>query len=432
MTSPHQLQANDAMSHSQYWVLQWLQDHHITSLQEANDLLPKYKVLDTLRQRATDFAAASQEPTVEGGPLILAGTGVDLWGGRMVCPGPSCLRNQVDTLLKHVWHYFDKVVVDDVLTPLLIEDWSGSKKDLIHRILHQLAPLLYLAEIGASDYVEFRPKNRCNAHWMRHAEEQGLTHLIESKDQLIADLISGAVFDRQTKPDGSVVYSMNCLDAGVGVSVLAEGRPEQELQAWLGEIVFQEYMIDLTADISAARGHGLPLGSVLAFPGRLLQMSRPASVADVVFQLQLPVLEGIPTRDLIAIRQKESEYFENFRTALRRAAQERISLVPSATSAAIADQVKTDIVDPELAKIKTRLAASESSLVRKVGVGLFLGAVATTCGILFPLSPAAALSAGTGTALTATAAAALKHLDTKEEVSLSDMYFLWKAAGHAH
>jgi len=80
-------------------------------------------------------------------------------------------------------------------------------------------------------------------------------------------------------------------------------------------------MVDLVADVLAARQWQLPLGSAQAFVGRMLQMSRPASVADVIFQLDLPIIEEIPAADLIAIRRDQSEYFSNFRNALRRAAK---------------------------------------------------------------------------------------------------------------
>jgi hypothetical protein len=415
----------------EYWALEWLRESHITSLEEAHNLLPKYKVLDTLRQRAEDFVTTPKEPTLDGAS-ILAGTGIDLWGGRMVCPGPTCMRKQVDTLLKHVWHYFDRVVVDDALTTLLTDDWGGSKKDLIRSILHQLAPLLYLVEIGASEYVEFRPKDRCASHWEEHAREQGMGGLLESKEQLVATLMAGAKFSKDVRKDGRSEYHMYCGDAGVRVTAALNTSDDEQAHLFLARQVFAEYMVDLTADVSAARDYGLPLGSVLAFPGRILQMSRPPSVEDVVFQLQLPVLEGIPARDLIAIRLKESEYFENFRDALRRAARERIGLGPDISATLIADEIRTDLVEPELARIKARLAASESTLAKKVGVGLFLGTVATTCGVLYGLTPEMAISAGTGTAITATAVAGLKHLDSKEEVSLNDMYFLWRAAEHAH
>jgi hypothetical protein len=421
-------------SEREYWVLEWLRENHIETLQDVTDLLPKYKVLDTLQQKASDFAATwgRAELSRGQGPLILAGTGVDLWGGRMVCPGPSCMRNQVDTLLKHVWHYFDKVVVDDALTMLLVEDWEGSKADLIRTIVEALAPLLYLVEIGASGYVEFRPKYRCQLHWVRHAEEQGLGYLVQSRDKLVAEVMSGGVFYRQAGTDGDEAYCMECPEAEVTVTIPVAGRSDKELRKSLAETVFEEYMVDLVADIEAARDNDLPLGSVLAFPGRILQVSRPASVADVVFQLQLPVIKGISAHDLIAVRDQESEYFERFRGALRQAAQERIAQAPRClTSAAIANEITADVIGPEIERIRSRLAASESSLVKKTGVGLLLGTVATTCGLLYG-APEVALSAGTGTVVAATTAAALKYLETREDVSLSDMYFLWKAAGHAH
>jgi hypothetical protein len=349
----------------------------------------------------------------------------------MVCPSPSCMRKQVDELFKHMWHYFDTAVVDDVLTPLLTEKWSGSKKELIEEILRNLAPLLYLEEIKCVDFVEFAPKDRCYAHWEQHAREQGLEQLLDSKDKLIDSLIAGAQFSCET--EGSErLYSMHCPDAGIAMSIFLEKREEKEARQYLANKLFTDYMVDLIADVAAAGEYELPLGSVLGFQGRLLQMSRPVSVADVMFNLQLPVLEGIPTADLINIRRDEAPYFLNFRNALRRATEERLKLNSSDSGLTIAEEIQADIIEPQLEKIRANLAAAERSLVKKTSVGIFLGAVGTTCGLLSGILPAMAIGAGVASALGTTGVAASKYLDDQKEVSLNDMYFLWKATEHAH
>jgi hypothetical protein len=413
-----------------YWVLEWLRENCITSLGEAAALLPKYRVLDSLQQRAED-AIARREKTLIHTPSIVAGTGVDLWGGRMVCPSPSCMRSQVDRLFKHVWHYFDTIVVDDVLAQLLSQKWDGSKKELIDEILQQLAPLLYLEEIKGSDFVEFRPKHRCIVeHWEEHANDVGLGILVDSKDQLLANLINRSEFSRETK-GGRTWYNMTLPEAEITITSAKE-QDEKQAHLSLANTFLREYMADLIADVLAASEHGLPLGSVQGFQAQMLQMSRPTSVADVVFQLQLPVLEGISTADLIAIRRDQSEYFLNFRNSLTRAAQEHLKLQPTGSGAEIAEEIRADVIEPELESIRIRLASAERSLVKKTSVATFLGAVATTCGLLACVAPPLAISAGVAATLGIAGPAVSKHLDEERDVSLSNMYFLWKAIGHVH
>jgi len=225
---------------------------------------------------------------------------------------------------------------------------------------------------------------------------------------------------------------MEFIDAEVETRIPVGKMNEPQAKLYLASEAFAEYMVDLVADVSVAREYDLPLGSAQAFPAQMLRLSRPASVGDVIFQLELPVLEGLTPAELIAIRQTHVEYFENFRNALRRAARERLKLESNRSSMQIADEIRTDIVEPELAKIRTTLASAEQLIAKKTAVSIFLGVLATTCGILSGLPPAVAVSAGAAATLSGVGPAAARHLDVQNELSLSDMYFLWKAVGHSH
>jgi hypothetical protein len=416
---------------AEYWVFDWLRENDITSLEQAASFLPKYRVLYSLQQRAGDALNRRRNGIPPARKSIVAGGGLDLTGGRMVCPSPLCLRGQVDRLLKHVWHYFDTVIADDVLTPLLADEWHGSRQELASEVLPQLAPLLYLNEIGATHLVDFRPKNRCAEHWEENARLEGLGALLDTKDELIQRLIQGARFSRQ-QLNGQSFYKMEFIDAGVSARIPVGQMSEPQGKLYLANEALAEYMVDLVADVSAARQYDLPLGSAQAFPAQMLQLSRAASVGDVIFQLELPVLEGLTAAELIAIRQTHVEYFENFRNALRRAATERLKLESNRGSVQIADEIRTDIVEPELAKIRTTLASAEQLLAKKTAISIFLGFLATTCGILCGLAPGVAVSASAAATLGAVGPAASRHLDIQSELSLSDMYFLWKAVGHSH
>ena len=74
----------------------------------------------------------------------------------------------------------------------------------------------------------------------------------------------------------------------------------------------------------------------------------------------------------------------------------------------IAEQVKRDLIEPELDRIRRRLAASERALKRKSSVEMFLGALTTGCGLLAGISPPLAVSARTAAAVAAIGGAANK------------------------
>jgi hypothetical protein len=63
-------------------------------------------------------------------------------------------------------------------------------------------------------------------------------------------------------------------------------------------------------------------------------------------------------------------------------------------------------------------------------VGFGLGSLVTVCGLLAGVPAPVAVAGGVGTLTTVTAAAALEDIDERRDVSLSDMYFRWKALKH--
>jgi hypothetical protein len=182
--------------------------------------------------------------------------------------------------------------------------------------------------------------------------------------------------------------------------------------------------------VAAAQAGSLPLGSTLYLYRRLLDQPVGDPVARIAFDLQLPIIENIPTAALVRIRQDEHEYFKRFQFRLRQAIEERRRLGSGAE--AIAKEIETDLIEPELQRLRDRLVASERALSKKAAVGMALGALATTCGVLSGLPLPVALGAGVGTVVTMTGTAASKHIEEERDASLEDLYFLWKAVQHVH
>ena len=87
-----------------------------------------------------------------------------------------------------------------------------------------------------------------------------------------------------------------------------------------------------------------------------------------------------------------------------------------------------DIIDPELRSIRTRLAAAERSLAKKLGFNLLIGGFASACGLLagVPLSMKIVASI----IIPSTLNAVHKRIEEEKAIEFSDMYFIWKVMKH--
>jgi hypothetical protein len=159
-------------------------------------------------------------------------------------------------------------------------------------------------------------------------------------------------------------------------------------------------------------------------------MATTPSVADVAMRVRLPVLEGLSPDVLICIRSDEHQYFDRFKTQLRLAIQERLKAADSDDPEKVAKEIQRDLIQPELNAIQQRLNAAERVVAKKGGLGIFMGALATSCGLLAGAAPPVALLAGVTAAVAITGNAASKYVEEKPEAGLSGMYFAWRAEKH--
>lgn len=410
-----------------FWVFDWLAENGIKSLGDARKLLSKSKALQGLRNHAETYHHT--QPKADTNDLsLVAGTGIDLSGGSMVCPSPTCMRAQVDTLFRRVWHYFDSIVVTDMSTPAILD--AGSE-DPSEPFLMQLPAILYIREIGAENLVEFVPRTQCS-NWQSHAKEEGLSRLLAMAQMLKRDLRQNGSFLRERGPEDIEFYCITSPDLASRYGIPAEGRAETELQEQVLDETFDEYSEALTADVRVANRLHLPLGTVIPLHAKMMAASQPPGIADVAFSLKLPILDGVPTKRLIELRQQEHDSFIQFRKSLTIAVTERLNQKASSDAQSIAEEIRLDIVEPSLSRIRQRLAASQRALTTKTGAALFLGALGTTCGMLCGLPAAQAVSAGTALAITGTGMAAQKAIDDRRDISLEHMYFLWDAVHASH
>jgi len=415
-----------------YWVFDWLDRHRASTLDSVKLLLLNPVAVQELRQGAAAAIKQFGRKTHSKNESVLVGRGIDL-SGQLDCFAPDWRRQQAHRLFNKVWHYFDKIVIEDAVAHELAH--HAAEKELPKWLVSHLEVLLYLREIGAEPLLDFKLKPPpCQVHLSQHVKEASLSAILDAEDEVARSVAQRAeiVLKKRAKV---VSYQVNFDEfehTQWGELPLAEigELKKDEIGVLAVKQIFKEFVAFLASDVRAARMYNLPLGTAIPFHQRLLRTANPPTVADVVMNLQLPVIEGIAPDVLLRIRQDEHECFERFRTQLRVAIQERLQAKDTKEPAKIANEIKQDIIQPELNAIRDRLSAAEKTVVKKSAVGIFMGALATTCGLLAVVVPAVALVGGLAATLGLAGNAATKYLDEKNDISLKNMYFAWRAEKH--
>jgi len=422
---------------SRYWLYRWLDEFHVRNIDAARLLFANPIAVDELRTLASKSSEMKVQPS-DGldCETIVAGRGIDL-SGRLDCHHPECRKRQIDHLFRRVWHYFDRIIVEDAVKHEVSLHWDEGPSRVAEWVLSHISVLLQLRELGVEDLVVFREKPPpCLVHFRKHAEDAGLAHIADSLECEAAALEAEAVFEITQEGNGSILVHINHpllehtqWEKFEGSQIKGLSKAEVQRMALIN--VLRTFVAHLTADVLAAQKCSAPLGAVFGLHRWLLEKSNKIGVADIAFRLSLPVLDGVSTKTLVGIRRDEREHFVRFQQGLKKAITERLKSLGAERSDALAKEIQKDLIESNINRIRDRLAASERALTKKAAVGVILGGLSTTCGLLCGVPPVAALSAGITAAIVATGAATTKHIDDQRETELSDMYFAWKAIQHA-
>jgi hypothetical protein len=418
---------------SKYWLSKWLDYHDINSEEEAKKALLSPTVTNDLRRYATKSSGVLRAKA-DTNFSVVAGRGIDL-SGQLDCSSDTCRIRQVNQLFGHVWHYFDQIIVQDGIVHEVIYHWEDTPEITQRRLLSHIKVLLYLRSIGAENLVDFRIKQpACTEHWQLHAEEAGLSALVNQIDDLADYLLSGATVTFEEGKEGGTLFRFSHPQINpqqVGELLPSDiGQIDGSLQRKAAVLVARGFLAHLTSDVAASNSYHAALGSVNSIHDLLLRRWRGITPADVLMNLRLPILSGLKPWDLIDIRREEGQYFANFRDSLLQAIKERLKLSEYDSANEVAEEIRLDLIEPQLNQISLRLKAAQNTLSKKSAIGLVLGSLGTTCGILAGLAPEAAVAGGTTMALGCTGAATAKYLDDTKDISLNDMFFLWKAREH--
>jgi hypothetical protein len=422
---------------TQYWLYSWLDEFHIQHVDTARLLLANPSAVEELRARAIAQSSVPlrsiRQPNTES---ILAGRGIDL-SGRLDCSHPDCRTRQIEELLRRVWHYFDRIIVEDAITHEVSFHWEEGPSQVQEWILSHISVLLQLRELGVENLIEFQQKPpACEVHLRKHAEEAGLGRIVDSLEEEARALETEVIFEVKREGEGLVKVRMDHplfehtqwkeLDQAVARGLSEAGIRRTALMA-----VLRKFVAHLTADVSAARKASAPLGAVVGLHRHLLEASNKIGVADVAFRITLPVLDGVSASTLVAIRRDEREHFTRFQLGLKQAITERLKTASSERAEALAKEIERDLIEVNIIRKRERLAASQRALAKKATVGVFLGGLTTTCGLLSGLLPPLAVSGGIAATIAVAGSAVTKHLDDARETELTDMFFAWKAVQHA-
>jgi hypothetical protein len=426
---------------NQHWLLQWLDSYAVTSPRQADELLHKPQALSILREEVEAIRDHAPMINDQRDRSIVAGSEIDL-SGELSCSNWKCIKRQVDTLFSSVWHYFDRIIVAGPGVHFYHGLWeSGAPEErIIESLAGHIRVLLHVRQIGAEDLVDFieKPRAWCAQCFTTLVRALGISS-IEDFDPYVNDLIDR--FDREA--DMQVARSSTGQMGWVRIDypkfleepyiLIYDSFSQSEMpeitRRYLAEKVVRDHIDALLCDLGQARNVEAPLGTTLRFYKRILhEEAELADEALVAFQMDLPILQGVDPEILLKIRYDEQDHFEAFRNSLRIAIKDRLRESAAKEPKEIAQEIRRDVIDPALNDIERRLKAARSVLIRKGAVSVGVGALTTTCGLLTanPLLTAG----GFGTAMTSVAHFN-KYIEEARDVSLSDMYFLWRAQKHA-
>lgn len=416
---------------SEYWAYTWLDNRRIRTLDELKANLSSEAAIDDLKQAAELVIQSWRCSTIEARPRsLIAGAGIDL-SGRLDCNHTDCRRAQIDRLFRRAWHYFQTIVARDAIAEDLRFYNARSDAELAERLVPHFETALMIREVGAEALVEFLPRvPACFQHWRQHAQEAGISDIADREAEIVDQLRHGSTVDIGQQPDG-VMCAVNNPDFP-HTHYLAfskekiKGKTDQQIESDAIRWTARTFLVHLRADVNAARKYGGAYGSTIPIFRKLLA-NRDKKVSNVAFEVELPVLNGLSTAQLIEVRLKYQDTFLRFQKRLT-------AFLQKCLQSGITDQAdirarfEDDLIDGELEELKHILKQAKEAFTRKSLYALSFGSLVATVGAMTGIVPPA-----TAFSLLATVSAASlspgvsKYLDDVTRIKSADMYFLLQA-----
>ncbi|MFE0022430.1 hypothetical protein [Amycolatopsis sp. NPDC059021] len=430
---------------AQYWLLDWLDSEGVKNVKDARKLLTEPNGVKRLIERAKMEAHKQVSAFPEAAEQVVAGPGFDL-SGQFSCSNSPCLLKGVDVLIGRTWHYFDKVVatgLDPWRLLARLHDRQQSDEKLTNFTLNHIEVAFHVRNIGAESTILFSKKPAyCADHMDELAKQIGLHGgLTRMRDELAEYLRPGAKVEVVSRTPEKIIAVITHHQLETAQIFTYRPDPSNEelrefseytaVEKW-SQRAAQNRAKALIENTALAKLNDAALGQAQSFDSQYRrytkQRSSEISPADVALNVTLPLPEGISAREIIALRSHHAADFAAFQLAIRKAIKEKASAATGTNATKIADEIFDDLIQPALINIDRKITSATESLAKRSAVAIAIGSAVTTIGLLaFSPLVVPGIVVGAGGILTN----AYDHIKSRQEIKLSDMYFLWHLSARA-
>ena len=316
--------------HRNDWLHDWLVANNITSESEAyNAAIDSNRLNDLLSRAEAQESELIDPPT---GNSIIAGRSLDLTS-YISCWHPDCVSRQVDELFGRVWHYFDNIAVvgPDAHRHLEFAESNPSREAMARSVAALCRPIFHIRAIGAEDLVTWVAKPpACIVHWEEY-RNQDHYRLPEEIEFAIASALleEGRItLEKGRRGDRLVLHHRQLFGGQRGGEMsylLRRKKGDEFLELALARRIVEIHWVAAATDMYTAQRMNLPLGLGIRLEARLASLQQETiSPAEIAFNLKLPVVDGLPVRELLSLRETEQDAFEEFRDRLTQAMKEKL------------------------------------------------------------------------------------------------------------
>ncbi len=390
---------------------------------------------------------------------------LSLGGGRRTCQELGCRINRADQLAQFAALYSDRVYIDNFLVDHVPHHGSRTPdsehlrtefaKDL--SVLTQLRPL-----IEAGRVVPLTPPSNYCAHCLakrsfgEHADER----LDREYDRLLRRFKSETSIEITNHGDCYIVHvdgPARLLEHGgsafmftrlpqefrrlAGVENLLPGQTvrlsrKKGARLTVHERLADEVFENVVTELAVAQSLGTiflterPLHvDILNGLSEDRELERRNQVIQKHLTALVPFISDISVADLLELRNREDEAFQQFRQALN-AAVDAVREERSGLTERDARTIYSDLIAPQLSRLDARVKQGQRGLIKMSRRKAIAWSAAISFGAYTGLGPAGLAAAAAALGLTKILAEfaekAMSQSDTEESIAHEDMYFLWK------